>query len=262
MSNAIAKQDAGALAPIERVDVAAQLMQVIAANPTAGAENLKALLDGMERITKWQAEQEFTAAFARLKFPAFRKTAKGHNAKYAPFEDIQEVIEPILAAEGFTLTFSSGESNAKGEVPTYGLLSHVAGHSRPGVIWLPPDVTPTRSGSTTMNALQSVGSSTSYGMRYCAKLMLNLRFVSEDDDGNALGYIDERQAALLKRAVLTVGADEGKMLATYGAKALSEIPKSVYRAAQNLIEAKYRTKLQNEGADGQEIQERLAGLWK
>src|ERR1700688_4322485 len=110
--SAIAEQDAGAVAPIERIDMAAQLMQVISANPTAGAENLKALLDGMKRITKWQAEQEFTAAFARLKFPPFRKTAKGHNAKYAPFEDIQEIIDPILANEGFTLTYSSGAANA------------------------------------------------------------------------------------------------------------------------------------------------------
>ena len=64
--SAIEKRESAELARPDRVDVAAQLMQVITANPTAGAENLKALLDGMERVTKWQAEQEFTAAFARL----------------------------------------------------------------------------------------------------------------------------------------------------------------------------------------------------
>ncbi len=235
MSNAIAKQDAGALAPLERIDVAHQLMQVIAANPTAGAENLKALLDGMERVTKWQAEQEFTAAFARLKFPPFVKSAKGHTGKYAPFEDIQKVIDPILANEGFTLTFSSGESNAKGEIPTHGLLSHIAGHSRPGVIWLPPDVTPTRSGSTTMNALQSVGSSTSYGMRYVAKLMLNLRFIGEDNDGNVGGFISAREMQSLGDLMHEMGFTpeaEAKFLTTFGAKALSELPKGAYVGAQ------------------------------
>ncbi len=244
MPSELAKQDAGALAPLERIDVAHQLMQVIAAHPTAGAENLKALLDGMERVTKWQAEQEFTAAFARLKFPPFRKTAKGHNAKYAPFEDIQEVIDPILAAEGFTLTFSSGESNAKGEIPTYGLLSHVAGHSRPGVIWLPPDVTPTRSGSTTMNALQSVGSSTSYGMRYCAKLMLNLRFIGDDDDAGSLGYITEQQQNNIRDLMHEMSFSpeaESKFLATFGVKAVSELGKAAYTGAVNLLVAKRRS---------------------
>jgi len=236
-----AKQDAGALAPIERIDVAAQLMQVIAANPTAGAENLKALLDGMERITKWQAEQEFTAAFARLKFPPFRKTAKGHNAKYAPMEDIQEVIDPILAAEGFTLTYSSGEANAKGEIPTFGLLSHVAGHSRTGVIYLPADVTKTHSGFTTMNALQSVGSSTSYGMRYVAKLMLNLRFVSDDDDGAAIGYINQTRIDNIEDLIHECGEQvRAPFLNFVGAKAVSEIQNGGYTAAINYLVAKRR----------------------
>ncbi len=225
-------------------DIAGQLMQVIAANPTAGAENLKALLDGMERITKWQAEQEFTAAFSRLKFPAIHKSAKGHNGKYAPFDEVQRIIDPILAAEGFTLTFSSGEPNAKGEIPTHGLLSHVAGHSRPGVIYLPPDATPTRSGSTTMNALQQVGSSTSYGMRYVAKLMLNLRFVGDDTDGNVGGYINAREMQSLGDLMFEMGFTpqaETKFLETFGAKTLSDIPKGAYVGALNLLEAKRRS---------------------
>ena len=224
--------------------MAAQLMQVITANPTAGAENLKALLDGMERITKWQAEQQFTAAFSRLRFPAFKKTAKGHNAKYAPFDDIQKIIDPILEAEGFTLTYSSGEANAKGEIPTFGLLSHVAGHSRQGVIYLPPDVTPTRSGSTTMNALQSVGSSTSYGMRYVAKLMLNLRFVDEDKDGaRASDYISEKQAMEIEDmfAECSMGDDgRTKFLATFEAKSVRELYRANFAPAMNLLNAKRR----------------------
>lgn len=231
---------------VVRVDVAGQLMAVIAANPTAGADNLKALLDGMERVTKWQAEQDFTAAFARLKFPPFKKTSKGHNSKYTAFDDIQEVIEPILANEGFTLTFSSGEANVKGDVPTFGLLSHVGGHSRQGVIYLPPDVTPTRSGSTTMNGLQSVGSSTSYGMRYVAKLMLNLRFIGEDTDGNSADYITENQAHQLDDLILKSDANVSKFLEIYGAKTIRELRAFNFKPALAQLEAKYRTKLDRE----------------
>jgi len=197
----------------------------------------------MERVTKWQAEQEFTAAFSRLKFPPFRKTAKGHNAKYAPFEDIQEVIDPILAGEGFTLTYSSGEANAKGEIPTFGLLSHIAGHSRQGVIYLPPDVTPTRSGSTTMNALQSVGSSTSYGMRYVAKMMLNLRFIGDDKDGNSLA--SQQQLDEIQRLIddNQLGEDyRSKLMQIVNIKAMSDLAAIQVPTVFNLIRAKIRQK--------------------
>lgn len=241
MSTLPAVQEERAVAASPR-DVASQLMQVIAANPTAGAENLKALLDGMERITKWQAEQEFTAAFSRLKFPAIRKSAKGHNAKYAPYEEIQRIIDPILAAEGFTLTFSSGESTAQG-IPTHGLLSHIGGHSRGGVIYLPPDVTNTRSGSTTMNALQQVGSSTSYGMRYVAKLMLNLRFIGDDDDGGPGKVISEKQLQNIRdfwHELNFTPTAESQFLEIFGVKALGDLSSDNYTAAINLLEAKRR----------------------
>ncbi len=225
-------------------DVAGQLMRVIEANPTAGAENLKALLDGMERITKWQAEQEFTAAFSRLKFPAIHKSAKGHNAKYAPYDEIQRIIDPILAAEGFTLTFSSGEATTQG-IPTHGLLSHIGGHSRGGVIYLPPDVTPTRSGSTTMNALQQVGSSTSYGMRYVAKLMLNLRFVGDDDDAAASSAISQDQIDNIDAMLIDneLGAEyRSKLLETMNVKALSDLQRVQVPTILSLIRAKIKAK--------------------
>lgn len=258
--NELQKSESREVAPASNRDVAAKLMEVIAANPTAGAENLKALLDGMERITKWQAEQEFTAAFSRLKFPPIPKTAKGHSAKYAPYDEIQAIIDPILSAEGFTLSFSAGEPTPQG-IPTHGLLSHVGGHSRPGVIYLPSDGVATRSGGMNMNALQAAGSSTSYGMRYLAKMMLNLRFVGDDNDGASFGTITEAQQRTLASAIKAVGANEAKFLELYGAKALSDIPRAVYHAAQTQLEQKYRKQLQEVGADEQEIREKIQALW-
>lgn len=259
----IAIRDKGELAQRQPAsgNVAAQLMKVIEANPTAGPENLKALLDGMERVTKWQAEQEFTAAFARLKFPPFVKNRKGHTSKYAALDDIQEVIEPILSAEGFTLTYSSGEANAKGEIPTFGLLSHVGGHSRQAVIYLPPDGVATKSGGMNMNALQSVGSSTSYGMRYVTKLMLNLRFVGEDDDGGGGRLIRGGDAETLRRAIMTTGADESRLLTMYGVKTISDLPEANYKGVQTTINAKYKAKLQAEGCDEDDIAEKIKRLW-
>ena len=148
----------------------------------------------MERVAKLQAEQQFIAAFSRLKFPPIVKNRKAHSSKYAAFEDIQAVIDPILAEQGFTLTYSSGEPNEKGEVPTFGKLSHIGGHSERGLIYLPPDGVGTKSGGMNMNALQGRGSATAYGQRYVAKMMLNLRFIGDDDDAGGAKTITEAQA--------------------------------------------------------------------
>lgn len=223
-----------------------KLLEVIEANPTAGADNIKALLDGMERVAKLQAEQQFIAAFSRLKFPPIVKNRKAHSSKYAAFEDIQAVIDPILAEQGFTLTYSSGEPNEKGEVPTFGKLSHIGGHSERGLIYLPPDGIGTKSGGMNMNALQGRGSATAYGQRYVAKMMLNLRFIGDDDDAGGAKTITEAQARELDNLVMVSDANLAKFLETYGVKSIRELYAVNFAAAKMLLEQRYDLKLRRE----------------
>ncbi len=257
MSQLVPADKPGALERQQPIDVAGQLMAVIAANPTAGAENLKALLDGMERVTKWQAEREFIAAFSRLKFPLIVKHKKAHNSFYAPYDEIQKIIDPILSAEGFTLSYSSGEATAQG-VPVHGLLSHVGGHSRAGVMYFPID----RSGTMKDNPMQGIGSTTSYGMRYVAKLMLNLRFVGEDDDGMVgKGYITRAQEQMLRDAIMKTYANESKLLGVYGVKALADLPAANWVGIKSQLTEKYRTNAAAQGMEAAEIEGHLKALW-
>lgn len=241
--------------PLERQQVTvSEIISTLARDPTVDVARIAGLMELAERAEKRDAERAFVAAFSRLKFPPIVKRRNAHASKYAAMEDVQAVIDPILSAEGFTLTYSSGPANAKGEVPTFGVLAHVAGFSREGVIWLPPDGVGTRSGGMNMNALQGVGSSTSYGMRYVAKMMLNLRFVGEDDDGNGgKGYVSRAQADELKRLVTETGATDGTILRTYDAKTFEDVHAINYAAAVNLLMAKYREKLKREGMDEDSI---------
>lgn len=159
-------------APTSMYEVFARL----ARDTSIPIERIKQLMELQKNAEERQAEKEFNAAFARLNFPPISKSTKGQNSNYAAYEDVQAIITPILASEGFSLSFSSGEPTGQ-TVPMFGTLSHVSGHSRTNVINLPRD----KSGS--MNEIQGMGSTTSYGMRYLAKMMLNLRFVGEDNDG-------------------------------------------------------------------------------
>lgn len=246
MTTAVTTQDEGRARPLTTIEVLMQAAQ------QSNVENAVQLFELLERAEKREAEKEFIAAFSRLKFPPIAKSKKGHTSKYAAFDDIQDIIDPILAAEGFTLTYSSGPANAKGEIPTYGLLAHVKGHSQRGEIWLPSDGVATKSGGMNMNALQAVGSSTSYGQRYVAKMMLNLRFVGSDDDGNAISQIRPDQVKNIERLIEVAGLDaagEVKFLETIGYKSISDIQKAAYHTAVSLLTAKRR---QREAAKSEE----------
>lgn len=237
MSVEVVKTEDAALAQ-QQPSTIAVLMQ---AAQNSSVENAVQLFELLERAEKREAEKAFTAAFKRLKFPPIAKRTKGHSNKYASFDDIQEIIDPILEAEGFTLTYSSGPANDKGLIPTYGVLDHVGGHSKHGEIWLPPDGVSTRSGGMNMNALQAVGSSTSYGQRYVAKMMLNLRFIGEDDDGQSASAITEKQRDNIEDILNEIGDEHRtKFLEFIGYKAVGDIQKAAYTPAINYLVAKRR----------------------
>lgn len=230
-----------ALEPLTAASVPApvtmyEVFAALARDPSVDPAKLKQLMELQERAEERQAEKEFIAAFARLKFPPIKKTRKGHNSKYAPYEEIQEIIDPILAAQGFTLRFTSGEMTAQG-VPIHGKLAHVFGHSEVGTIYLPRD----KSGS--MNEIQGMGSTTSYGQRYVAKMMLNLRFIGDDDDGNAVGFINERQVNNIVDMFAACSMDpasQSKFLELMKAETVGEIHARDYPQAMNLLNAKMR----------------------
>lgn len=95
------------------------------------------------------------------------------RSDYATFEDINDVIKPIMQAHGFAITFKV-ETVPSG-LSVAGILMNRAGHRESTTMLLPLDT----SGSG--NAVQAVGSSTSYGKRYVMSALLNITTRGEDD---------------------------------------------------------------------------------
>lgn len=233
---AITPDSPAAVATVQRQPSTLEIFATLARDPAIPLDRIRQLLDMQREAERWDAEKAFIAAFARLKFPTIKKSAKGHNSKYAPYEQIQAIIDPILAAEGFTLSFTSGEITAQG-IPIHGTLSHVQGHSRQGVMYLPRD----KSGS--MNEIQGVGSTTSYGQRYVAKMMLNLRFVGDDDNADSFSFLDERQTNNIidmMNAAEMNPESQSKFLEFMKAERVGEIHKRDYEKAMTALNAKAR----------------------
>ena len=147
-----------------------------AMNPLVYAEKMERLLAIYERTQATQARQEYAKAFAemQLELPAIgeRGNAAGRYT-YALWEDINTKIKPVMAKNGFALSFRTDTSE---RVTVTGVLSHIGGHEVDTSITMPADA------SGNKNAVQAVASAVSYGKRYVAGALLNLTYHGEDDD--------------------------------------------------------------------------------
>lgn len=161
-----------------------QIIQQVAMSPTADIDKMERLMAMHERFQAQQAKQQYDEALAQMQeeLPVIgeRGGIKDKNGRiqstYALWEDINEMIKPVLAKHGFALSFRTPR-NEKG-IEVEGVLSHRAGHRETTSLLLPADV------SGNKNGVQAVASSVSYGKRYTAGALLNFTTTGEDDDGN------------------------------------------------------------------------------
>jgi hypothetical protein len=164
-----------------------QVIERAARDPSIDMDKLERLLAMQERIMAQQAKAAYADALSRLQptLPiigergAIKNNSGAIQSTYALWEDIVGIITPLLAAQGFSISFRIGNANQKIQVT--GVLAHREGHSEETTIDLPADT------SGSKNAVQAVASSVSYGKRYTAGALLNLRTGDVDDDGRGAG---------------------------------------------------------------------------
>jgi len=215
---------------VATVSDAGTLMQVIeraARDPSVDIERMERLLQMHERLVAKQAEAAYAEALARLqpKLPIIQERGSIKNnagivqSRYALWEDIVGVITPILATEGFSLSFRIAHPDGKIEVT--GVLTHQRGHGERTAIVLPADT------SGSKNAVQAVASSVSYGKRYTAGALLNLRTGELDDDAQSTGEVpclSREQVDQILRRAKEANVSVDSLLEFWPVKALSDIP--------------------------------------
>lgn len=226
------------------------MMAIIAAaasDKTVDTTKMMALLDMQERIMNKQAEIDFSAAMARLsgKLTAVKiertrgvgyknkQTGAVEEAfKYASYEDIDRAIRPLLAEEGFSMSFTSeARQGDGGGAVIVGTLSHQGGHSRNASLPLPLD----NSGGKTN--IQGMGSTISYGKRYTLGMLLNI-VTCEDDDGADNDFVSNEQAVEIDLLITEVKADKARFLKFIGADEVQKIKAKDYEKAVTQLNAK------------------------
>jgi hypothetical protein len=184
------------------------LIERVALDPRADVEKLERMMALYERLKAKEAELAYNAAkgrilkkLARIKIIKNRsvlyemengKPQKGtyEAFKYAPLEEIDKHLRPLLAKEDMDLSYSD-EPREDGGILIRGRLKHLpGGHYEDSFMPAPLDTTGGKSNA------QAVGSTNTFLRRYVACNIFNIVVVGDDDDG-AGGTIDEAQTKII-----------------------------------------------------------------
>ena len=191
------------------------LIERVALDPRADVEKLGRVMAMYERLKAKEAELAYNAAKGRiLKNLTGIKIVKNRSVlyefekgkprkgtyeafKYAPLEEIDKHLRPLLAEEDMDLAYSD-EPQEDGGILIRGRLKHLpGGHYEDSFMPGPLDTTGGKSN------VQAVGSTNSFLRRYIACNIFNIVVVGDDDDGT-VGTLDEAQTktilALIKKA--------------------------------------------------------------
>ena len=190
------------------------LIERVALDPRADVEKLERMMAMYERLKAKEAELAFNAAKGRiLKKLAGIKIVKNRSVlyeiekdrpqkgtyeafRYAPLEEIDKHLRPLLAEEDLDLSYS--DEALEGGLLIRGRLKHLpGGHYEDSFMPAPLDTSGGKSN------VQAVGSTNSFLRRYVACNIFNIVVVGDDDDGTG-GTIDEAQTKtildLIKKA--------------------------------------------------------------
>lgn len=228
-------------------DNMAEVIYRASKDATVDIDKLERLLAMKERMDAIGREAAFRDALSRVQplIPQMQKNGRimvgqTERSRYARLEDIDRIIRPIYAKEGFALSFTTDSADGK----TYritGRLSHRAGYFEEKLVVLPIDIVEGKNGPI-RSGVQSVGSTVSYGRRMLTKLFFNIIETEEDDDGAGAGAepITQDEADTLRDSITEVGGNMNGFLKLMGVARLEDIPKRDVKRAWAAIEEKRR----------------------
>lgn len=190
--NQVTRTEAAPPAVTERPSTGSLLnfIEMAVTNPAIDVEKMKALLAMQREVISDEAKIIFNEALARVSadMPRVKKngrvdlgTGKG-GYDFTTWPDMDTAIRPLMQREGFTLSFDMQAKEGGGAVVS-GTLLHIKGHSRTVTVPLSLDSGAGR------NNLQAMGSTLSYGKRYCAEMLFNIVREGTDDDGKLGGTV-------------------------------------------------------------------------
>lgn len=219
------------------------------ADPGIDPARLREFLEIGKDLEAIKAKKEYVAAFlaAKRDMDGIKITRRGkiiYAAKggkpggvvrFARYDDIADVVKPILAKHDLAATYNYEYTNNPPKVICVMTLTHRGGHSQE-FRSVPLPMVDSSGGK---NDIQGAGSVASYGRRYIVCPVFDVVAEGEDDDGSGLGapeVITEEQARQIEDIVEACHQRDPKFRAAF-AKWLAvefqvDSPAALYQGAQ------------------------------
>lgn len=197
----------------------------------------------MKELLAMDSERRFNAAFVSLQADmptVVARTVIKNRGKYAKFEDIMELIGPLLTKHGFTVSFSQDFKDTR--ICETCTLSHFNGHSRANSFAV-------RAGGRSDSETQSdcKASTTAKRNAFCNALNIVIRqdcMNAEEDagiDGDPNSFVTPEQADELEHRLKMVNGSSKDFLAYAKAAKFAEIPANKYAELDQLLQRKERS---------------------
>lgn len=233
MSKALAKMNEGGqvISLIERA----------ATDPNFDAQKMQALVNMRNAELDRVARHEFNLAFNRVQKKVSSIVADASNdqtkSAYASYPALDAALRPIYSADGFSISYNTGDSPLPEHVRVFAELSR-GSHSRMYQCDIPCDGKGARGGDV-MTKTHAAMSATTYGQRNLLKMIFGIA-VTKDDDGNRAGkttFISPAQLEELQALIVSTGAIPEKVLERAKVDRFEDITVKAYTGIVNAIKA-------------------------
>lgn len=243
---ALAKHEGGGqvVAPVADTNSFLAFIAEAARDPAVDVSKMERLFEMRERMIDRQAHLDFNAALKRAKaeMPAVLKNKYNEQTKshYANLESVSDAMDPIITANGFSLTFGTAPTALEGHYLVTCTLAHEGGHEKNYEAPIPIDSAGIK-GTANKTLTHAFGSTMSYGRRYLKMMIFDVK--TTDDDGNGAGpsgsvFLSDEQIEDLEALIKETGTDRVKFLAYLKEQSLESMPAAKFGNAKGALLAK------------------------
>lgn len=172
-------------------DAMLSLVERMARDPNVDVDKLERLLvmarEERTRLARIGYDAAMNSAQSEMEpVRADSKNPQTHS-RYASYYALDCAMRPVYTKHGFGLSFGTKVSQHPDRVIVTCRVSHRDGHNEFHEVDMPADGKGAK-GNDVMTKTHATGSALSYGQRYLLKLIFNVAWRSDDDDGNAAGH--------------------------------------------------------------------------
>ena len=226
--------------PPATVQMIQQLIHA-ASRPDTDIEKMERMFAMAEKMQASQAERQYQDAMAAAKAqigPVIARHKNTHtNSTYADLGDIAPLVDPIIAANGFSIDYDEEDTDREGHIRVVADIMHSGGHRKRKGITVALDKAGS-GGKVNKTDIQAKGSTITYARRYLKLMAFDIAIT--DSDGNPppadnRPRLNDDQIREMQHLLETEGIDEATFCQIGRIGSIEEIYQHKFAAAMDHI---------------------------